>query len=179
MEDKLRNLTFIVVFGFIIMAILIIGLYFRDGSTNSTTTGSSSSDSSTTEYDVSAMNGVDADEALALFEEEGTHVLYIGRSTCSACIQFVPQLNQVIDDWDLEINYLPLGSNFRTEFADLFDKLSIETEINNEEGTYGELLEAHGYTPFVIVIQDGKMVDGFVGSRDADTIKAFLEPYVG
>ena len=178
MEEKIRNLTVIVIIGFVILFVMVLGLYFRDGSINESTTNSGSSSSSAT-YDVSKMTQVSGEEAARLFDEEGTHVLYIGRSGCSICVQLVPQLNQVIDDWDLEINYLPLGSNFRTEFADLFDKLSIETEINNEEGTYGELLEAHGYTPFVIVIQDGKMVDGFVGSRDADTIKAFLEPYVG
>ena len=184
MEDKLRNLTFIVVFGFIIMAILIIGLYFRDGSTNSTTTGSSSSDSSTTEYDVSAMNEVDADEALALFEEEGTHVLYIGRSTCSACIQFVPQLNQVQEDLGFTTNYLDVQeymgdwSRAQEELGPLMELITIEATANGETGELGELFIDRGYTPVLIVIQDGEVVEGFFGNRSASELTSILEEYL-
>ena len=102
MEEKIRNLTFIVILGFVVTFILIIGLYFRDGGTSSnTTTGNNSggSSSSTSEYDVSNMTAVDVDGAVDLFDEEGTHVLYIGRSNCSVCIQFVPVLNQVQEDF--------------------------------------------------------------------------------
>ena len=81
MEEKLRNLTFIVILGFVILGILIIGLYFKDGvSTNNNNSNNNGSNSSTESYDVSKMNEVDVDEALALFEEDGTHVMYIGRS---------------------------------------------------------------------------------------------------
>ena len=111
MEEKLRNLTFIVILGFIILGILIIGLYFKDGSSssnnssNNTNTNSESS-SADSDYDVSAMNEVDVDEALALFEEEGTHVLYIGRSGCTYCRQFVPVLNEVQEELGFTTNYL-------------------------------------------------------------------------
>ena len=59
MEEKIKNLTFIVILGFIIMFILIIGLYFKDGTTTTETTNkgtSGGSATSDTEYDVSEMN---------------------------------------------------------------------------------------------------------------------------
>ena len=42
MEEKIRNLTFIVILGFVVTFILIIGLYFRDGGTSSNTTTTNS-----------------------------------------------------------------------------------------------------------------------------------------
>lgn len=193
MEEKIRNLTFVVILGFIITFILIIGLYFRDGgntnysSSSNGSSGSSSSGSSTssTDYDVSAMNEVDVDEALALFDEEGTHVLYIGRSTCSVCVQFVPVLNEVQKELNFTTNYLPVEttaiktwSDFQDELKPLTDKLTIEATANGNEGTLGELFIANGYTPALIVIKDGEVVEGFFGYRDADTLTGILEEYL-
>jgi len=178
-EIKLKNLTFIVILGFLIVILLIIGLYFKGG-VKSSSSGSSSSSSSneTVKYDVSKMKQITGDEAAKLFDEKGTHFLYIGRSTCSVCVSLVPELNTAINDMTLTLNYSPLNSTFRTDFKNLFDKLDIETKVNNNEGTYGELLEEYGYTPVVIVIKDGKMVDGFIGYRDADKIEELFKKYL-
>lgn len=174
-EAKLKNLTFIVILGFIITILLIVGLYFKNNKVSSTSSGTSAP---TSEYDVSRMKEINGTTAAKLFDKEGTYVLYIGRSTCSVCVKLVPELNEVIDDLGVSINYLPLNSTFRTDFADLFDHLDIETTVNSNEGTFGELLEEYGYTPIVVVIQNGKMVDGFVGYRDSDTISTLLKKYM-
>ena len=189
MEEKLRNLTFIVILGFIILGILIIGLYFRDGSSsnndssNSTNTGSGSSSSSTENYDVSKMNEVDAEEAVALLDKKGTHVLYIGRSTCSACVQFVPVLNAVQEELGFTTNYLNVQSyqgnwsKIQTDLKELLDKATQELTVNGNEGTFGELFSQYGYTPGFIVIKDGEVVEAFLGSRSESTLKSILEEY--
>lgn len=178
-DVKLRNLTFIVIIGFIVIGLLIVGLYFKDGSSRTTNGGSSSSGSDTTvKYDVSKMKEITGEQAAKLFDEKGTHFLYIGRSTCSVCVNLVPELNTVMNDMTITLNYLPLNQTFRTDFKDLFDKLDIETTVNNNKGTFGELLEEYGYTPVVIVIKDGKMADGFIGYRDADKIEELFKKYL-
>ena len=177
-DTKLRNLTFVVILGFVVIALLVIGLYFKDGKTiNSGTTNNGSQDTSV-KYDVSKMKKVTGEEAAKLFDEKGTHFLYIGRSTCSVCVSLVPELNTVLSDMTLTINYLPLTQTFRTDFKNLFDKLSIETTVNKNKGTFGELLEEYGYTPVVVVIKDGKMVDGFVGYKDASKIEELFKKYL-
>lgn len=184
LDIKLRNLTFIVVFCFVVIVLLIIGLYFKDGkTTNNGGSGTASNGSETSvKYDVSKMKKVTGDEAAKLFDEKGTHFLYIGRSTCSVCINLVPELNTVINDMTLTINYLPLTSTFRDDFKNLFDKLTIETKITSNgktyEGTYGEILHEGGFTPIVVVIKDGKMVEGFVGYREANKIKEIFQKYM-
>lgn len=178
LDVKLRNLTFIVILGFVLIALLIIGLYFKDGGSKTSSGGSSGSSDTSVKYDVSKMKQVTGDEAAKLFDEKGTHILYIGRSTCSVCVNLVPELNTVMSDMTLTINYLPLTQTFRTDFKNLFDKLDIETTVNNNKGTYGELLEEYGYTPVVVVIKDGKMVDGFVGYREASKIEELFKKYL-
>lgn len=178
LDVKLRNLTFIVILGFVLIALLIIGLYFKDGGSKTSSGGSSGSSDTSVKYDVSKMKQVTGDEAAKLFDEKGTHILYIGRSTCSVCVNLVPELNTVMSDMTLTINYLPLTQTFRTDFKNLFDKLDIETTVNNNKGTYGELLEEYGYTPVVVVIKDGKMADGFVGYREASKIEELFKKYL-
>lgn len=183
-ETKIKNLTYIVLVGFIVVIMLLIGLYFKGGSstTNTTTGGSSSGGSSSTTYDVSKMTKVTGYEAAKLFDNKETQILYIGRPGCGVCVSLVPELNKVIDDLKIKINYLELDDKFRTEFKDLFDHLTIDTKITSGgetyEGTYGELLNKGGFTPMVIIIKDGKMVDGFIGSRSSDTITSLFKKYL-
>ena len=192
MEEKIRNLTFIVILGFVITFMLIIGLYFRDGGSNSNTTtknNSGGSQSSSSEYDVSAMNEVSLDEAVDLFDEKGTHVLYIGRADCSVCIQFVPVLNEVQEDLGFTTYYLDVydyindWKNTRDELKPLTELLTTETTvrttINSEnvtlEDTVGNLFYDYGFTPITVIIKDGKMVDGFIGYRDKDSLTELIE----
>lgn len=179
LETKIKNLTYIVMIGFIVVILLIAGLYIKGTGTKSTSTSTaSSSSSSSTEYDVSRMTKITGSDAVKLFDDAGTHILYIGRPTCSVCVQLVPQLNETIDELKVSVNYLELTSSFRTDWAGLFDKLTIKTTVNKEEGTFGELLEQYGYTPVIIVIQDGKMVDGFIGYRDSEAITSLFKKYL-
>ncbi len=184
-ETKIKNLTYIVLVGFLIIIMLLIGLYFKGTTEKSTTTnnqgGSTSGESIT--YDVSKMNKVTGSEAAKLFNnKKDTQILYIGRPGCGICVNLVPELNKVISDLNIDINYLELDDKFRTEFADLFGHLTVETKITSGgktyEGTYGELLNEGGFTPMVIIIKDGKMIDGFIGSRTSDTIKTLFQKYL-
>ncbi len=177
-DTKLRNLTFVVILGFVVIALLVIGLYFKDGKSSNNGTNNNGNQTTTVKYDVSKMKKVTGEEAAKLFDEKGTHFLYIGRSTCSVCVNLVPELNTVLSDMAITIHYSPLEQTFRTDFKNLFKKLDIETTVNKNEGTFGELLEEYGYTPVVIVIKDGKMVDGFVGYRDADKIEELFKKYL-
>ena len=205
MEEKIRNLTFIVVLGFIITFILIIGLYFRGGTSSTTSSNnnnSSGSSSSSTTYDVSDMNEVNIDEAIALFEEEGTQVVYIGRSSCSVCVSYVPVLNEVQDNLGFTTNYLDvttIADIWDTDLADDEDtqaldekvqefikQLSVETTVRTTidgesvtlEDTIGNLFYEYGFTPITVIIKDGEMVDGFVGYRDAETLTSLIEEHL-
>lgn len=184
LEVKLRNLTFIVILGFVITLMLIIGLYFKTGTSTASTNKTNNNSSSTSDYDVSKMNEVDIDGALALFDEKGTHVLYMGRSTCSVCVQFVPVLNEVQEDLDFTTNYLDVATfmndwkSAKEDLEPLTNKMDIEATANGEKGTLGELFVNYGYTPALVIIKDGKVVEGFFGYRDAESLTEILNEYL-
>lgn len=193
LETKIKNLTFIVLIGFIILTILTFGLYFKDGSTTKTNSNNTSisnngsnaennndSNNSNTEYDVSKMNPVNVEKALALFKEKGTHILYIGRANCSVCVSTVPVLNKVQEELKYTTNYFDLNqtTNYKTEMKELAEKFKIDAKVNNEEGTIASLFLDHGYTPTIIIIKDGKAVDGFIGYREYETLKELISKYL-
>ena len=205
LETKIRNLTFIVVFGFIITFMLIIGLYFTKSNAtvenNATTNNNSNSNNNTTtdNYDVSKMKEVDVDGALALFKSKKTEVLYIGRSDCSACIATVPYLNQVQEELNYTTNYMDLNvlinkysakydksdadfgekvwAGVQSEIKELMDLIKIDGSANGNTGAMGALFYEAGYTPLVVVIKDGYAVDGFFGAHSAEDIKTMMSKY--
>lgn len=190
MEEQIKRLTIIVAIGFTITILLLIGLYFKEGTNTptSTDTNSNSTSTSNSNYDVSKMNKVSVAQAKALFDKKGLQVLYIGREDCSVCLKTVPILNQVQTELKYTTNYLDLNSvnNWQTEMKELTDlftaKTTVKTTINGEMVTLNDEIGAifikYGFTPTIIIIKDGKMVDGFIGYEDYDTIKETIEKYI-
>ncbi len=186
LENKIKNLTYIVVIGFIVMFILLIGLYFKGDSASSTddNTEVTQPSNSSSDYDTSKLTLLDKASATELTKSKGIRFVFVGRSGCGVCKAYLPNLNEVIDALDIEVNYMSLDNkNWRTDYADLFTALDDTTTITDSKGeshtgTYGELLEEFGFTPLTIVLKDGKMVDGFVGSRDVNTTKEFFDKYI-
>lgn len=186
MEEQIKRLTVIVTIGFVVTILLLIGLYFKDGASTNTSTNNPTTEN--TEYDVSKMNKVSVNEAKALFDKKGLQVLYIGRENCSACVKTVPELNQVQEELKYTTNYLDLKSlsDWKTEMKELTDlftvKTTVKTTINGEAVTLndeiGKIFIKYGFTPTIIIIKDGKMVDGFIGYEDHDTIKSTIQKYL-
>ena len=92
-------------------------------------------------------------EALRLFEEEGSGILLISRSTCSHCLNAVPVLAEVADKHDLTIYYVDCGKGLESE--DL-EKLEIYAK---------DVLGARGVmVPIVFSIVDGKALGKHIGT---------------
>lgn len=186
LEDKIRNLTFITVLGFVLILLLIIGLYFKGGSTTKTTPEVQNNDNNAISYDISKFEEVNVDEALELFDDNKTHVLYIGRSDCSFCQKTAPVLTEVQEELEYTTKYLAVETNsinkswneWQTELKPLVKKLSKETTMGENTDTFGNLLTNKGYTPAVIIIKKGKMVDGFFGYKAASDVKSIIEKYL-
>lgn len=187
LEEKIRNLTFITILGFVIVLLLIIGLYFKDGKSDTTTTNNNSNaEENNISYDVSKFNEVDVDNALDLFKKKDTQILYIGRSDCGYCQKTVPVLTEVQEDLKFTTNYLAVETStinkdwktWQEELEPLAKKLNKETTVGETTDKFGELLVSKGYTPAVIIIKNGKMVDGFFGYKDKENIKSLIEKYI-
>ncbi|MBE6159577.1 MAG: hypothetical protein E7157_00805 [Lactobacillales bacterium] len=118
-----------------------------------------------TEYDVSMFDTVDAEKVVKLFDEDETQVIYVGRETCGYCVQFLPALQQAQKDYGYKTKYLDI-----TTVTEDGQKAILEKD-NDEDF----LATNFGSTPMVILVKDGKIVDGWVGYAEYETFAQFLE----
>ena len=132
----------------------------------------------TNTYDVSLFKSLDTQGVLDLFnDKKGTYVVYLGRSTCSACESFLPTLKVMQIKYDYITQYLDVTTvdGKSDAFNKLMDKLSKEVTITVEgkevTQSYGDFF---GYTPMTFVIKNGKFVNGIVGAYSQEKFEAFL-----
>ena len=92
-------------------------------------------------------------EALRLFEEKGSGILMISRSTCSHCLNAVPVMAEVAEKHNLTIYYVDCGKDLNSE--DL-EKLEVYAK---------EVLGARGVmVPIVFSIVDGQALGKHIGT---------------
>lgn len=149
-----------------LLAVNTIGVFMNNVKV---TTGSDSAETETTEpsaeYDVSMFDTVDADKTVELFKEEDTQVIYVGRSTCGYCVQFLPILQQAQKDYGYKTKYLDITTVTEDGQSKILEK-------DNDEQF---LATNFGSTPMVILVKDGSIVDGWVGYAEYDAFASFLE----
>lgn len=147
----------------------------RSGSNNSS--NSSTSGTQTSDYDVSDFDALTLAQVLKLFDSKDTSVLYLGRSSCSACVSFLPTLKSVQKDLGFKTKYLDITTvdTSSRDYSTFISKLTKEIEVNaNGTKSTGKISEFYGYTPMVIIIKDGKAVDASVGALSESNFKKFL-----
>ena len=79
-------------------------------------------------YNVSSLKELDTNDLKSLTKQEGTNIVYIGRPTCEYCIDFVPKLNKVVKETNLEVNYYDTDKNRKDlQMTELLTELNVET----------------------------------------------------
>lgn len=167
---------------------LLIGLVNYSNTKGNTTTNKtltpSNNGSSTSDYDVSMFNAVSVSDILKFLgtSNKETHILYLGRSTCSACVAFLPNLQATQKEMNFTTDYLDITTVDTTsddykKFSNLLSKEITQT-VNGTSQT-GKISEFYGYTPMIIVVKNGEAVDAIVGSYSKDNLQTFLKKYIG
>lgn len=144
-----------------------------DNSGNNSTSGTQTS----SDYDVSDFDTLTLAQVLKLFDSKDTSVLYLGRSSCSACVSFLPTLKSVQKDLRFKTKYLDITTvdTSSSDYSTFISKLTKEIEVNaNGTKSTGKISEFYGYTPMVIIIKDGKAVNASVGALSKSNFKKFL-----
>lgn len=136
------------------------------------------------EYNTSMMRSVGVNEVLEMFKSKETYVLYVGRETCDACVDLLPTLQQSQLELNFVTQYMDITQVDRDSAAweSLVEKLDVEaTTTLTEDGsgktvteTFGYFLDTKGFTPCVIIIDEGKQVAGFFGSKTITNYKDWL-----
>lgn len=106
------------------------------------------------------------DDAISYFTEEKSGVLFFGFSSCPWCKEARPILKKVARKKNMDIQYVKTRDEDKNRLYSDEQKAQIEPFIkdymsNNDEG----ILTL--YVPLVLVIQDGQVVGGHVGTVDS------------
>ena len=187
-EEYLKKIyTMLIVVLVISIMSLLIGLVNYSntkGTTNNNSSTTTNNGSSTSDYDVSMFNAVSVSDILKFLgtSNKETHILYLGRSTCSACVAFLPNLQATQREMNFTTDYLDItkvdtSSDDFTKFSNLLSK-EITQNVNGTTQT-GKISEFYGLTPMIVVIKNGEAVDAVVGAYSKDNLQTFLKQYIG
>ena len=110
MENNQIMLKKILMCAYIIIALIVINTVILICKGNITTgNNSSTSTEQSSEYDVSMMESVDLNTMLNdVFKRKDIQVVYMGRSTCSHCVSFLPTLQKAQNELNYTTVYLDI-----------------------------------------------------------------------
>ena len=84
-----------------------------------------------------------ADEVLEKLENKESFIVYVGYDDCQSCKEFKPILNQLIENYDITIYYLPT------------DDKQTEDQLNELQYNYFYRMY---WTPTTYIVEDGEVL---------------------
>ncbi len=142
---------------------------------NSDTEGNNQAETNA-EYDVSAFTEINAKELANKTKGKNT-VVYIGRSTCSWCVKFVPVLTEATEKYKLNTLYIDIAKIINFSEGGNIDQASYDilTKMETTTGFENYMSENFGATPMLLIVKDGKLIDAQTGYTESAALNSFLE----
>lgn len=150
-------LYIVIAFLFVNTILLMVSINGNDSSKNT-----NNEETETYDYDTSAFTEMTTDQAIQSMKSSDMQVIFVGRSGCGYCAQFIPVLEEAQDKFGFKTTYIDLD---KVTSDDAQKWLALDEYVS----------ENFGYTPFVILAKDGKYVDGIVGYMEYNSLASFLE----
>ena len=107
---------------------------------------------------------VKVSEYLNIIKESGYHFMFVGSETCSWCQKFKPELEKVVEEYNLNAYYVDLSTVTQDEYNALVASNTYFTE--NQWGT-----------PTSFIYKDGESLTVISGYKDAANITSILKEY--
>ncbi len=183
LEDRVMNIekkvnwTFGLSVIITIISVLLLIFVLADGTEKKSNTDSDNSGNSSevsSDYDVSAFKEIKAQDIKK--ESKGKNILiYVGRSSCGYCIQYVPILTQVQEKYNkYKTYYIDIAKilDFNSATGGILDSEANEIMQQLDK----DFMESNwGATPLTLVVKDSKLVDSIVGYVDAGTLETLVK----
>lgn len=96
-----------------------------------------------------------------LYEEEGTQIVYFGKNGCAYCELYTPVIDKLMEDYDLEYNYIDSSKVSSSKLVSMLEKGGIDVD------SFG--------TPTTLIIKDGEVINNSIGYMDRETTFTFLK----
>lgn len=100
---------------------------------------------------------------LNLVDKKTPQVLFLGRPTCSYCVQFTPVIETLSKDYSFKYEYINTDDLSSSGLSKLLEKLGVD------ESEFG--------TPYLVVAKDGKVLAEQSGYLDREPLFQFLQEH--
>lgn len=169
-----KYLKVIIVLLIAIFAVLVIGVSkMFDKGTNET---DANVEETLADYDVSMFEEIEAKD-IASKTKKSKQVVYVGRSTCSWCAQFLPTLQKAQEEYGYTTLYVDIAKiiDFNATEFKLLDEDAYNTMMALTGDEYsGYMSENFGATPMVLIIEKGKIIGAQTGYSEYETFEKVL-----
>lgn len=116
------------------------------------------------------LTEISASEYKELLNGEEVSLIYIASPTCGYCAQQEPIMKQLVNKYDVTVNYLNISAVTSAESTEIYNSYSAKQVADYQlEGVR---------TPTILLVQGGKVVDMNLGSMSLDNLVAFIKNYV-
>ena len=181
LEDRVTNIEKKVNWNFgltvviTIISVLILIFVLAGDTEKATNNGNESGNGSEVaeEYDVSAFKEIKAQDIKK--ESKGKNILiYVGRSSCGYCIQYVPVLKEIQEKYNKYTTYY-------IDIAKILDFSGTGGVLDKEADEIMQKLDKDfmksnwGATPLTLVVKDSKLVDSIVGYVPAESLETLVK----
>ncbi len=127
-----------------------------------------------TDYDVSQFKEISASD-IEKETKNKVSVIYIGRETCSWCLEFLPTLKEAQEKFNYTTLYIDIAKIIDFENNTLIDQASYDTISKlSGEGYEDYMSENFGSTPMVLVVKDNEIINAQTGYSEYEDFEKIL-----
>ena len=155
-KPETKNVNYGAFIGLAIIGVLIVLIAtFNQEDANTNTT-----DNVAAEKIVDYTEATTTEDYLSMMKDSSVHIFYVARPTCSYCVKFAPILIDVIEEYDLTVNYINIDEE--------------ESSAINRIETSSDKLEGFG-TPTLVITQNNEVTYVNIGYIDKEALLKFFE----
>ena len=173
--EKKVNWTFGLTVVITILLVLILIFVLAGDTSTKTNTDSDDETQETTsaDYDVSAFKEISAQDIKKASKGKSI-LIYVGRSSCGYCVQYVPILKEIQEKYNSYTTYY-IDIAKILDFSGtggILDEEADEIMLNLDK----DFMDSNwGATPLTLLVKDSKLVDSIVGYVDASSLETFVK----
>lgn len=126
------------------------------------------------EYDqtVASFREISFDDAIHLFEDKGTGLVYFGFPDCPWCNEIVPLLKGAAEEADIEVLYVRTRDDDHERLYSDEQRDKIAPYFGDHDYIRNNLMgQPTMYVPLVIAVKDGELAAGHQGTVDGHDAK--------
>lgn len=120
--------------------------------------------------EVKTVTEITMEDYRSLVAANDISLIYVASPTCGYCAQQLPIMEELVNKYDVEVNYLNTSSLSTAEVEELYSIYgSVQESVYGQEGLR---------TPTMLLVQSGKLVDMKLGGSELDELVSWLQKYI-